>query len=119
SLQYRLCRHFDIALTRRPVRYRNPHGRPAVPGCAAHPADPAALYAVNHCARDLVGVAESHQDLVENDIVEDLDALATAQQLGKLRCASTAALHQFRYATPPQMLDRRIDHKAAGAARRF
>src|ERR1051325_2870265 len=116
AAQNRLRRPGDVVLARHPVRDRDAHRAEAVPGGAGHPAGAFALGAGDGRARQLVAVAETHQDLVEHDVVEDPHARIAAEELGHLRGARAAAVDQGLDTAPSEVAEGGVDGEAAGAA---
>jgi hypothetical protein len=85
-------------------RTSSPSGRPRCAWRAAratrwaHPARALGLDGGHHGISRRVVVAEAHEDLVEDDAVEDLDAVLRAEDLGEAPRARAAALDQVGHA---------------------
>ena len=115
------ARAIHVADRRRPV---------ARPRCAwraaprhvvgAHPARALGLHRGDHGVGGGVVVAEAHEDLVEHDVVEDLDAVLGAEHLGEAPRARAAALDELGHAVAPERAQRGPDRerRARGARSR-
>ena len=78
---------------------------------------PSACTAATTASVARVVVAEAHEDLVEDDVVEHLDAVLRAEDLGEAPRARAAALDHLGDALAPERAQRRPDRERAGAAR--
>ena len=67
---------------------------------------PSACTAATTASVARVVVAEAHEDLVEHDVVEDLDAVLGAEDLGEAPRARAAALDQLGDAVAPERAQR-------------
>ena len=84
---------------------------------AAEPAGALVLDPGDHGVGDVVVVEEAHEHLVEDDVVEDLDAVGRGQPAGHARGEVAAAVDELGHAGTPERAQRRVHaaRRARGA----
>ena len=97
----RLEREIDLLVPGLPVRNGNANGAAAVPRRPAHPDFTRFLHRVQHAVRPFIGF-EAEENLVEDDIVQHLDALELADSLSKAPGAITGPLDELGEPAPPE-----------------
>src|SRR5579863_4689149 len=103
----------DVVVGGRPGTDADAHGGPAFPGRSSAPTCARVLDQSDDALRPVV-IPEGDDRLVQDDLVQDLDAVAF-QLVGYLPRLTAVAVHQFGQAGTTKRLERRPDLDGSGA----
>src|SRR5262245_19601025 len=122
SSKDRLDAAVDVGFCGAPVRHRDAYGRLTLPGRTTEPARSVGLNTRDHVASERVAVAavrcgKPHQDLVEDDLVQDFHARRGAEPIGEAASTLAPSIDHLRDPRTAELTDGGPDREAARTPR--